>query len=327
MAYRDPNDASAIISGVLAQPRGGTGVGTLGTFGQVLAVKSDLTGLEWVSVSGIVASVAGVTNRTTISGTASIPIVDISATYVGQSSITTLGTITTGVWHGTAVALGYGGTGAATQQDAINALAGAVTSGYYLRGTGTNVSMSAIQAADVPTLNQSTSGNATNVTGTVAIGNGGTGQVTQQAAMDALAGAITSTYFLRGSGVHVVMAAIQAGDVPTLNQSTTGSANSCLSIPQNSQSGAYVLLVTDTGKHVSITTGGVTVPTGVFSIGHTITIFNNSGSSQTITQGASTTMTLAGSATTGNRTLAQYGICTILCVAANTFVIAGQGLT
>ncbi len=38
--------------------------------------------------------------------------VRISATYAGQSSITTLGTIATGVWQGTGVALGYGGTGA-----------------------------------------------------------------------------------------------------------------------------------------------------------------------------------------------------------------------
>jgi hypothetical protein len=67
-------------------------------------------------------------------------------------------------------------------------------------------------------------GNATNVTGTVAIANGGTGQTTRQAAMDALAGAVTSGQYLRGDGNDVVMSAIQAADVPTLNQNTTGSA-------------------------------------------------------------------------------------------------------
>jgi hypothetical protein len=84
-----------------------------------------------------------------------------------------------------------------------------------------------IAAGDVPTLNQNTTGTAGNVTGTVAVANGGTGQVTQQAAMDALAGAQTSGNFLRGNGTHVVMAAIAAGDVPTLNQNTTGSSASC----------------------------------------------------------------------------------------------------
>jgi hypothetical protein len=46
--------------------------------------------------------------------------------------------------------------------------------------------MSAIQAADVPTLNQNTTGTASNVTGTVAIANGGTGQTTAANAFNAL---------------------------------------------------------------------------------------------------------------------------------------------
>jgi hypothetical protein len=74
--------------------------------------------------------------------------------------------------------LANGGTGETTRQAAIDALAGAVTSGQYLRGNGTDVVMSAIQAADVPTLNQNTTGTAANVTGIVAIANGGTGSTT-----------------------------------------------------------------------------------------------------------------------------------------------------
>jgi hypothetical protein len=79
----------------------------------------------------------------------------------------------------------------------------------------------------VPTWNQNTTGTAANVTGTVAIINGGTGQTTRQNAMDALAGATTSGQYLRGNGTDVVMANIVAGDVPTLNQNTTGSSGSC----------------------------------------------------------------------------------------------------
>lgn len=62
------------------------------------------------------------------------------------------------------------------------------------------------------------------ITGTIALTNGGTGQTTAQAAINSLAGATTSGYYLRGNGTNVVMAAISAGDVPTLNQNTTGSA-------------------------------------------------------------------------------------------------------
>jgi hypothetical protein len=72
--------------------------------------------------------------------------------------------------------------------------------------------------------NQNTTGTAANVTGTVAIANGGTGATTQQTAINALAGAVTSAQYLRGNGTNVLMSAIQAADVPTLNQSTTGNA-------------------------------------------------------------------------------------------------------
>lgn len=79
-------------------------------------------------------------------------------------------------------------------------------------------------AGAIPTWNQNTTGTASNVTGTVAFANGGTGETTRQNAMDALAGAVTSGQYLRGNGTDVVMSAIQAADVPTLNQNTTGTA-------------------------------------------------------------------------------------------------------
>ena len=98
-------------------------------------------------------------------------------------------------------------------------------------------------------------------------------------------------------------------------------------IPQNAQTSAYTLVATDAGKHISITTGGVTVPQSIFAIGDAITIYNNSNTSQAITQGSGVTIHQAGTANTGNRTLAQYGVATLLCVAADTFVISGGGLS
>lgn len=103
--------------------------------------------------------------------------------------------------------------------------------------------------------------------------------------------------------------------------------NDIRAIPQNSQTSAYSLVAADVGKHVNITTGGVTVPSGVFSAGDAITIYNDSASDQTVTQGSSVTLRNAGTADTGNRTLAQRGICTVLCVASNEFVITGAGLS
>lgn len=60
---------------------------------------------------GTVNSVSGTTNRIAVTGTSTDPIVDIAATYVGQASITTLGTITTGTWNGTTISIARGGTG------------------------------------------------------------------------------------------------------------------------------------------------------------------------------------------------------------------------
>lgn len=98
------------------------------------------------------------------------------------------------------------------------------------------------------------------------------------------------------------------------------------SVPQEIKSTSYVLQNSDHGKHIS-TTAGVTLNTGIFTIGQNVTIFNNSSSSITITQGTSVTIYLAGTANTGSRTLAQRGIATLLCVGTNAYVINGGGLS
>lgn len=97
-------------------------------------------------------------------------------------------------------------------------------------------------------------------------------------------------------------------------------------LPQNAQSVSYTATAADVGRFIN-TSAGVTINAGVFSVGDNVTIYNNSGSTITITQGTSVTMFKAGTASTGNRSLALYGVCTVLCVGSNTFVINGGGLT
>ena len=128
-----------------------------GSNGQVLTLAAGLP--SWATpTTGTVTSVA-----------MSVP----SFLSVTGSPITGSGTLAVSL-SGTALPIANGGSGQTTAQLAMNAFAGAVTSGSYLRGDGTNVVMSTIQTADVPTLNQNTTGTAANVTGVVAIANGGT---------------------------------------------------------------------------------------------------------------------------------------------------------
>ena len=97
-------------------------------------------------------------------------------------------------------------------------------------------------------------------------------------------------------------------------------------LENSGKTGSYTLVATDDQKLIN-TNSNITVPSGVFSASDAVTVVNNSTSSITITQGGSVTMYLGGTSTTGNRTLAQKGVCTILCISSNTFIITGAGLT
>ena len=100
----------------------------------------------WATPVGGVTSVSGTLNRIDVSPTTGACVVDISASYVGQASITTLGTITTGVWNGTLIGVVYGGTGlnSAAQGDLLygsaantySSLAKDTNATRYLSNTG-----------------------------------------------------------------------------------------------------------------------------------------------------------------------------------------------
>ncbi|ABQ70799.1 hypothetical protein Swit_4461 [Rhizorhabdus wittichii RW1] len=101
-------------------------------------------------------------------------------------------------------------------------------------------------------------------------------------------------------------------------------------IPSVAKTSAYVLALNDVGECIDITTGGVTVPANAavaFGIGDAISIYNNSASSQTITAAAGVTLRLAGTATSGSRTLGQRGWMTLRKVSVDEWVSSGSGLS
>ena len=97
-------------------------------------------------------------------------------------------------------------------------------------------------------------------------------------------------------------------------------------LPFNTQTTGYTLVLADVGKTVEVT-GSVTIPAGIFSAGQGITIYNNSGSSITLTQGGGLTLRLAGTTSTGSRTLSARGLAPILFRSSSEALVGGSVVT
>lgn len=75
---------------------------------QQFSGAGQITAGDGLTKSGNTIDAVGTANRITVSADA----IDIASTYAGQNTITTVGTITTGTWNGTDIAVADGGTGA-----------------------------------------------------------------------------------------------------------------------------------------------------------------------------------------------------------------------
>jgi hypothetical protein len=174
----------------------------------------------------------------------------LSATALGSnvtsSSLTSVGTISSGTWNGSAVTVGYGGTGLTSAITGLlrgdGSVYSAATAGTHYVVGGTTTAGKLITQASVTTgaslqitamtaqpsapvagdlwnnggslrfyngaektiafTDSTITGNAANVTGTVAIGNGGTGQTTAGAAFNALSPVTTLGDLIYGSGTN-----------------------------------------------------------------------------------------------------------------------------
>ena len=167
------------------------------------------TAWEKVDNTDLVTSVAGRTGAITLT-TADVSGLGTIATQAANNVSITGGSIT-GI---TDLAVADGGTGASTAGDARTNL-GLVIGTDVLSPSG-----SAANLTSFPTFNQNTTGTASNVTGTVAVLNGGTGATTTSGARTNL-GLVIGTDVLAPNG-----SAASLTSFPTFNQNTTGTAAS-----------------------------------------------------------------------------------------------------
>lgn len=120
-------------------------VGTDAVLWQQFSGSGTFTAGAGLSLSGTEFNVGGTANRITVN----TDTVDIASTYVGQASITTLGTIATGTWNATTIAVGKGGTGLTT-----------ATARGILYGNGTSaMGVTAASAIDGSFLRSDSTGN------------------------------------------------------------------------------------------------------------------------------------------------------------------------
>jgi hypothetical protein len=210
-----------------------TSVGTL-TLTGTLGAANGGTGLTSYAVGDITyASGTTTISKLTLGAAGYFLTAGASAPQWSNPSLLTIGTATN-IAGGAANRIAYN-----TSAGATSFIAAPTIANTYLEWSGSAFQWSANPIGSVTSVDVSggttglttsggpiTSSGTITLAGTLGIANGGSGQTTAQAALNAFAGAVTSGQYLRGNGTNVVMSAIQVADVPTLNQNTTGSAGS-----------------------------------------------------------------------------------------------------
>jgi hypothetical protein len=188
----------------------------------------------------------------------------------------------------------------------------------------------------------------TNVTGTLPVANGGTGITSFGTGVATFLGTPSSANLAAavtdetGTGA-LVFANTPTFVTPVLGTPTSGTLSGCTvdgtdavgfrNTPVNSQSADYTLVLADSGKTIFHPVADdnprtFTIPANssvAYPVGTVISFVNLQN---TVTIAITTdTMYLAGTGTTGSRTLAEYGVASALKVDSTSWVISGNGLT
>jgi hypothetical protein len=275
------------VTGTVAILNGGTGATTAG------AALTNLGAYPASNPSGFTSNTGTVTS---VGGTGTVSGLSLSGTVTTSGSLTLGGTLAV-------TASNFASQSANTFLSAPNGTAGTPT-------------FRAIVAADVPTLNQNTTGTAANVTGTVAVANGGTGATTAGSALTNLGayaasnpsgftsntGTVTSVSGSGGTtGLTLTGGAITTSGTLTLGGTlavanggtggtTQATAQSALGVPSATGSGASGTWAINVSGNAATATSATTATTAT-----TANALNTSNNYQVNSLGVGT----AGSGTAG----------------------------
>jgi len=235
-----------------------------------------------------------------VSGTGTVNGITLTGTVTSTGDLTLGGTLS-GVNLATQVTgtlpIANGGTGATTQQTAINALAGTQTANRVLRSDGTNTTLSQVALA-------------TDVTGTLPIGNGGTGATTLAGAnipVVNVANTFTGTQTFSGTSSVLAMVLNDAAEVATI---TATAATGTIPYDITTQSVLFYTSNASANWTVNFRASSGTTLNSALSTGQSVTVaflvtqgstayFNNSVQVDGTTSGV-TMRWLGGAPTAGN---------------------------
>jgi hypothetical protein len=306
-----PGTGGVTLPGGTTAQRAG-GAGTIRLNSQTNVFESTVDGTNWAtietSVTGVT-SVSGTLNRITSTG-GTTPVIDISASYVGQSSITTLGTISTGIWNGTLIGSTFGGTGVDNGSSTLTLAGNLATSGAF----ASTFTMTAATNVTFPTSGTllTSSGAVTSITGTTSqiIASSATGDVTLS-----LPQSIATTSSVQFATIQVPEV-LDANGKEVFSFVSTANAVNFLSVANNITGNTPILRALGTDSNISmallmkgngqlfIETAALTTPltilSGTSSQHITNFLFANTSATDSYTfPDVSGTMTVLGNTATG----------------------------
>lgn len=198
----------------------------------------------------------------------------------------------------------------------------------FTEARATAIGIGTVQSVDAEggTTGLTFSGGPVTGTGTLTLGgvleveHGGTGADNAASARSQLSAA--------GSGANTDITSIRESTGVASGGTIAASSVGFRGVPPSAQAPGtgITLALGDAGRLVTNTSGGWSIPTNgsvPFPVGTTIVLYNDSGSSQTVT-GGSNTLRRAGTGDTGNRTVAQRGLATLVKVKSAEWIISGS---